>query len=229
MDQMNPNVPELVQKPNFPGEVKDEDAEIARAVREADTVTYYRDDEDRTPFMSRDPGRQWFYILAGVSMLIIAVALVWGMIVLTSFIKYSDGSDQPAIGQTTSIRDVIAVDQPIPIGVESRENGVVVRINSITPKSRYTIVDLSVINNSTMPVSFMGLLDAQLVDDSGNPAPVDFQTAQGFLTINPGVHVRGELRFLKPVTRGTRVLTLIVNNVGTLQNRWYYEIPFRIQ
>lgn len=210
---------------NLP-EKMDENNKLEQSVRQVDRITAYvprKEDKSSTEF-----GKQWFYILFGFSIFILVATFSWWFL-LPQVTK--DGGQTPTQDvQYETTRDrVIVTDEPIWVGVESRQNDVTLRVNSVTPRSRYTLVDVTVINNGTTPVSFMGLLDAQLIDDEGNPLPIDFQSAQGFIVVNPGTQMRGQLRFMHPIRKEAKSLTLVVNNVGTLQNRWYYELKFPLR
>lgn len=204
-----------------------EDRQLIESVKEADRITKYDGGQHQKKPVRSDFGKQWLYILIGFSILIFVAAFSWSMVVSYRVGDDADRNMDPGIGPR--ITDAISVDEAIPIGVESTQNNVTLRINSVMPRSRYTVLDIAVINQSTNPVSFLGMMEAQLIDDQGSPAAVDFQTAQPFITINPGSQVRAQVRFLSPIRKDVRRLTLVVNNVGTLQEKWYYEIPFTVR
>ena len=113
-----------------------------------------------------------------------------------------------------------------PVGVQEIQNAVTLRVNSIDMRSRYTTLDISVINESHDPVSFLGMADAQLIDDNGNVVRADLSAAGAFITINPNSTVTAKVRFEGPIDPEAKTLTLVVNNVGTIREKWYYEVPF---
>lgn len=176
-------------------------------------------------------GKQLFLICAGISLLLIAIVFAWGMLKGDLFNR-----DVPSPGLQATFTPDIGVSvatfrgaqRDIVIGASDTQHGVTVEVLRLSSRSRHMNLEIRITNHSHEPVSFMGLMTAQLVDDRGRVYPVDFSTADGFITINPGSSISGLLRFAEPLYNDAKSLTLVINDVGTLRNRWYHEINFGI-
>lgn len=200
-------------------------------IEKADRVTAVSDDvrtglpESRSSKDRKGFGEQVFFALLGIAVLLFAIALIWSV-----FFKSGSNSEplKPSAKIETSVQPttVTTVTTQFPVGVQEIQNAVTLRVNSIDMRSRYTTLDISVINESHDPVSFLGMADAQLIDDNGNVVRADLSAAGAFITINPNSTVTAKVRFEGPIDPEAKTLTLVVNNVGTIREKWYYEVPF---
>lgn len=176
-------------------------------------------------------GKQLFLICAGISLLIFALIFAWGFFTGGFFDR---GSQTPAIraiqppSSGVDVATIRGAQRDIVIGASDTQHGVTVELHRLSSRSRHINLEIRITNHSHEPVSFMGLMTSQLVDDRGRVYPVDFSTADGFITVNPGASASGLLRFTEPLYNDAKSLTLVINDVGTLKNRWYHEITFGI-
>lgn len=175
-----------------------------------------------------DFGKQMFFLAAGITLLIFALIFAWG-ILTDRFDK--DGVVSPRGAVLTPSGDIRSTgsrsaERDYVVGIRDTQNGVTVEIQRLSSRSRHIGLEIRITNNSYEPVSFLGLMSSQLIDDKGRVYPVDFSSADGFITINPGASIVGVLRFTQPLYNDAERLTLVINDVGTLKNRWYYEITF---
>lgn len=180
---------------------------------------------DRSKYViPKDFGKQLFLGLAGISLLILTIVFAWGFLRgENNTSKQADvQSPIPVVGNSSVV--TTPDDRHVGVVASSSRNGVSLEVSRIDFMSRYTGLQVKVVNGTFEPVSFLNIMNSQLIDDKGNVYKVDFTTADDFITINPNTAIEGVLEFRGPIPSDVRHLTLVVNDVGTLRSKWYYEL-----
>lgn len=219
----------MTEKRNLPVSSEEKVINEAQAFLADNQATFTQSAKatEREPF--KEPGKQIFYILAGIALLILAVAFGMWISKPLAIDKFGSGTDTPMTRTSRFAPGVQRVaERDLPIHAYDSYGGVTVEVTHASIKSRYTNIDVSVTNESHEPVSFLGIMNAQLIDEWGNVLYADISTAEGFIEINPYSTATKTVRFEGPVHPDAKTLTLVINRVGTLKERWYHEITFGI-
>lgn len=197
-------------------------------VERAERVTALDDGASRQSESRRvRSGERTVYLLMGVLIASLVLVGIWVLL-----FKKSDGGtvggDKPPASSSTT-QPATQYSTLVEVNVEETQNDVTLRVVSADLRSRYTTLEISVTNHGFEPVSFLGMADSQLVDEYGHVIQADYTAAGSFVTINPNSTVTAKLRYEGPVREDVEHLTLVVNNVGTLKEKWYYELPFPVK